>query len=172
MIASSFELILVKSSQNNDPIYVSLFPRSAAIIRSDRSLKLLLLYFGLSFNKTPFQSCLPWATGHTFQHGSNTEVHWVEIGRWRMPQFLAGNCLWVKLGFCMSWKRENRPVGWNIHFLKVFFHIMKGRVQSFIVVNILMDFRSLFLKNQKRFLSFWHYSPCHGRYWLMVAINR
>ena len=54
--------------------------------------QLLLRYFGPRFNQRHFQrlhSRVWWATGISFQHGPNTEVHWVVIGRWRRPQFLA-----------------------------------------------------------------------------------
>ena len=58
----------------------------------NRCTQLLLRYFCPCFNQIHFQrfhSCVWWATDLSFQHGPNTEVHWVEIGWWRRPHFLA-----------------------------------------------------------------------------------
>ena len=87
-------------------------------------------YFGQSFNQAHFQrlsSCVRWATDLSFKHGPNTEVHWVEIRRWRRPQFLAPkpkDFLYTKLGFYWRCERYNHPVdNGEIFIFEVFFVI-------------------------------------------------
>ena len=140
--------------------------------------QLLLRYFGTHFNQRHFQrlhSCVWWATGLSFQHGPTTEVHWVEIGRRRRPQFLDKKPQEIvfapSLAFVGSVRGSTALLEDETLVFKVLFHITHGRGQNVIEIHIFVDFGTLFHKNQRKFLNFWHCSPNHDRCLLLVEIN-
>ena len=138
--------------------------------------QLLLRYFGPSFNQMHFQrfhSCVWWETDPSFQHGLNVEAHWVEIGIWRRPQFLAPKPRIIfstpSLGFVGGVRGITIMLESEISIFKCSF-ISRSKGKNIIDVHICVDFGTLFHKNQ-RFPSFWHCSPNHDRCRLLAPIN-
>ena len=133
---------MVKASQNNNTIYFSLCPPSAAFTRSIRSSQLLhstsVVFWPKlqlkTLSKTP-QLCV---VSDRPQFPTWTK-HWSQLGWDRAMKEVTipcsktvGNCLCTKLGFCWRCEREHRPVGrWNLHFLKCsFISRMEGAKMS------------------------------------------
>ena len=129
----------------------------------------LLWYFGPIVNQRHFQrihSCVWWATGLSFQHEPNTEVHWVEIGRWRRSQFLAPKLQEIvsapTLGFVGGVRASTVLLKGEVLVFEVLFHITQDRGQNLIDVHLFVDFGTLFHKSQRRSQSFSHCSPNAG----------
>ena len=106
------------------------------------------------FNQRHFQrihSCVWWATGLSFQRRPNTEVHWVEIRRWRRPQFLAPKPRKIvsapSLGFVGGVRGIPVLLEGEIFIFEVLFHFRQGRGQNVINVHICVDFGTLVHKN-------------------------
>ena len=112
--------------------------------------QLLLWYFGPSFNQRDFQrlhSCVWWVTGLSSKHGPDTEVHWVEIRRWRRPQLLAPKLQEIvfasSLGFIGGVSRNTVLLESKIINFEVLFHIIQGRGQNVINIHICVDLGTL-----------------------------
>ena len=112
------------------------------------------IFCGQRFNQR-LHSCVWWATCFSFQHGPNTEVHWVKIGQWRRPQFLAPKPRKIVsapiLGFVEVVRRSTALLDGELFIFEVLFHITQGRGQNAIDVLICVNFGTLFHKVRGNF---------------------